>query len=245
MKALIVDDELLARALIKKHLSRFPQFTQIEECSDAISALKTLNNYSPDVLFLDIQMPEISGMEMLEIADVKAQVVFTTAYDNYAVEAFEKNAIDYLLKPISEQRFDSCVEKLLQNVGAKEETINDKIKDVQISEAYLNRIVIKENSEIHFIPLDQISYMEAYDDYVKFYTTQGKMFIKHKTMKSLERTLNPKDFVRIHRSYIIRIDQITKIEPYEKDKLIAILKDKSRLPISKTGHTKLKNAIGI
>lgn len=243
VKTVIVDDEKLAREIIKKYLSGNDSFEVAAECSNGFEAIKKINEINPGLIFLDIQMPKINGFEMLELLDNPPVIIFTTAYDQYALKAFEVNAVDYLLKPYSHERFNESLDKALfylNNKGKQKEVIKNLIKHDEKNIEYLERIIVKNGQEINIIPADQIRFIEAQDDYVMFYTDSGK-FLKQKTMKFFEEHLNPKDFIRIHRSYIAAISRIKKIDLIEKETYKVILEEGIDLPVSKSGYDKLKN----
>lgn len=241
-KAIIIDDEPLAREIIKKYLMQFPDIEILTECSNGFEGIKAINEKKPDMLFLDIQMPKINGFEMLELLDELPVVVFTTAYDQYAIKAFEINAADYLLKPFSEDRFHEAIDKALLFLKSKEksdEIVNNVVKQFNNKNEYLERVVIKTGSKIAVIPVDKIQWIEAQDDYVMVYTDDGK-YLKQKTMKFFEDKLSPNDFIRIHRSYIVNITKIKQIELFEKESYRVLLHSGQTLPVSKTGYAKLK-----
>jgi two-component system LytT family response regulator len=244
IKVIIIDDEKLGRELIKKYLSANSGIEIAAECSNGFEGLKKINELKPDIIFLDIQMPKINGFEMLELIDDHPVIVFTTAYDQYAIKAFEINAVDYLLKPFSLERFNEALTKAffyLKNKSNQREIINNLVKHSENKDEYLERIVIKDGSKISIVPAVNVKYIEAQDDYVMIYAEEGK-FLKQKTMQFFETHLNPKDFVRIHRSYIIAIKAITKIELLEKETYQVKLADVF-LPVSKNGYKKLKEII--
>lgn len=240
-KVLIVDDEPLARAIIKNYLQDFPQLELVGECGDGFEAVKAIAEKQPDLLFLDIQMPRINGFELLEIVNDPPSVIFTTAFDEYALKAFEVHALDYLLKPFSQERFAVAVEKWLSTGTMPKttaETVHYQLPDEQ------HRIVIKDGTEIRIIPVADIHYVEAYDDYVKIYTSNGK-HLKKATMTHFEQRLPAHTFMRIHRSYILNLQELTRIESFEKNSYIAILKSGARLAISRNAYGDLKTALGI
>lgn len=244
-KVIIIDDEKLGREIIKKYLSSFPQFTLAAECSNGFEGIKQINEHHPDLIFLDIQMPKITGFEMLELLEKPPFIIFTTAYDQYAIKAFEVNAIDYLLKPFSLERFNEAVNKALEKISGKENAapeINKLIIHNAGNINYLERIIIKDGPEVSIVPVDSILFIEAQDDYVMIHT-QDKKYIKQQTMKYLEEHLNPEDFIRIHRSFITAVAQITKIELLEKETYQIRLKNNKSLPVSKSGYDKLKKIL--
>lgn len=246
MKALIIDDEPLARMIVQEYLQDYPQIQVVQECNDGFEGAKAIQQYQPDLIFLDIQMPKINGFEMLELIEGPPPVIFTTAFDEYALKAFEAHAVDYLLKPFSKDRFDKAMEKFLNQSTRTIQQQNTQalLQSVGETSATLNRIVVKTAGKIKIIPLPEIHYLEASDDYVKIHTKEG-IYLKNKTMGFFEKTLDPQMFVRTHRSYIVNIQEITRLDPYEKENHVAILKSGTKIPVSKSGYTKLKAILGI
>jgi two-component system LytT family response regulator len=244
IKTVIVEDEKLARDLVRDYLSKHDDFEIIGEYEDGFSGLKAINELKPDLVFLDIQMPKLTGFEMLEVLEHHPAIVFTTAYDQYAIKAFEHNALDYLLKPYSTERFGEALEKARERIGAGEDqqSISNLIEQKDQQEDSIHRVVVKSRSKIHVIPVETIHYIEAQDDYVMIYTAESK-HLKQKTMKYFESHLPGEDFVRIHRSYIVRISEISQMQLYEKESYIVILKNGVKLPVSKTGLPKLKSKL--
>jgi two-component system LytT family response regulator len=245
MKALIIDDELLARSLVKEYLQSYPAIELVQECSDGFEGIKAIQQHEPDLIFLDIQMPKINGFEMLELIEQPPAVIFTTAFEEFAIKAFEAHAVDYLLKPFSKARFDKAIQKWQQQNPGERRTDTDKlVSTVNLTPAQQNRVVVKNNGKIKIIPTVNIQYLEAADDYVKIHTSEG-VFLKNKTMGYFEQTLEAQNFIRIHRSWLVNVQLITRIEPYEKENHLAVLSIGVRLPVSKSGYTKLKEALGI
>jgi two-component system, LytTR family, response regulator len=243
IRTIIVEDEELARNLLKSFLKDAENIELIAECENGFEGVKMINELKPDLVFLDIQMPKITGFELLELLDHKPHIIFATAYDQYALKAFEYNAADYLLKPYSKERLMEAIEKVaerIKNEGAVSD-VAEKVSDYP-KEEFLDRIVVKDRHKIHIIPVDQVRYIESMDDYVMIYTQEGR-YMKQKTMKYLESALNPKDFVRIHRSYIVKVEEINEIQQYEKESYIVILHDKTKLKVSKTGYKNLKDIL--
>ena len=246
MKAIIIDDEPLARSLVQEYLATFPHIEVVQECSDGFEGIKAIAQHQPDLLFLDIQMPKINGFEMLELLEQPPAVIFTTAFDEFAIKAFDAHAIDYLLKPFSQERFNKAVEKWQQQQDQAEAVKNTQalLQTVTASATHQDRIVVKIGTKIRIIPEPDILYLEADDDYIKVYTPDGA-FLKSKTMSYFENHLDPNKFLRVHRSYMLQLDQITRIEPYEKDSHIAILKSGAKVPVSRSGYAKLKQVLGL
>lgn len=246
-RALIIDDEPLARMVVLEYLQNFPQIEVIQECNDGFEGLKAIQQHQPDLVFLDVQMPKINGFEMLELVEQQPAVIFTTAFDEYAIKAFEAHAVDYLLKPFNKDRFNKAIEKYLSQAptAASPKQTEQVLEAVAAnSPAQHERIVVKTGTKVKIIPVQDVQYLAADDDYVSVYTAEGS-FLKNKTMNFFELMLDPKHFVRVHRSYIIAINQITRIDPYEKDAHLAILKSGAKIPVSKTGYVKLKQVLGI
>lgn len=246
-RALIIDDEPLARMVVKEYLQNFSEIELIQECNDGFEGLKAIQQHQPDLIFLDVQMPKINGFEMLELVEQPPAVIFTTAFDEYAIKAFEAHAVDYLLKPFSKDRFNKAIEKYLATAPEKhtpkqtEELLETAASQ---SPAQHERIVVKTGTKVKIIPVSDVEYLQADDDYVSVFTHEGS-YLKNKTMNFFEQTLDARQFVRVHRSYIIAIQQITRIDPYEKDAHLAILKSGAKIPVSKTGYVKLKQVLGI
>lgn len=243
LRTIIVEDEELARNLMKSFLSDNEAIELIAECENGFEGVKQINDLKPDLVFLDIQMPKITGFELLELLEHKPQIIFATAYDQYALKAFDYNAADYLLKPYSKDRLDEAIQKVQERIRTegKESDVAEKVSDFPKDE-YLERVVVKDRHKIHIAPVDAVRYIESMDDYVMIYTTEGR-WMKQKTMKYFERALDPKNFVRIHRSYIVRVDEIEEIQQYEKESYIVILHDKTKLKVSKTGYKNLKGIL--
>lgn len=246
IKAIIIDDEPLARSLVQEYLRQHPAISVVQECNDGFEGVKAIQQWQPDLVFLDIQMPKINGFEMLELIEQPPAVIFTTAFDEYAIKAFENNAIDYLLKPFSQERFDKALHKWLDQHGQA----GVKSDPVPLLEAasqqgpQSQRIVVKTGGRIRIIPLEDIHYLEAADDYVKIHTKDG-VHLKNKTMSHFEKVLDPSLFVRSHRSYFVNVQLITRLDPYEKESYSALLTTGARVPVSKTGYAKLRTVLGL
>lgn len=245
IKAIIIDDEPLARSIVREYLQQHADIEILQECNDGFEGVKAITQHKPDLIFLDIQMPKINGFEMLELIDQPPAVIFTTAFDEYAMKAFETHAIDYLLKPFSKERFDKALQKWQQQNQSEVKSVQQVVVNEEIRQPEeRNRIVVKEAGNIRIIPVHEVQYLEAYDDYVKIYTAK-EMFLKKKTMGFYEQSLDASLFVRVHRSYMIQLNQLTRIEPLEKDSHVALLKSGVRIPLSKSGYTKLKSVLGL
>lgn len=240
--AIIIDDEALARENIKNHLDDFSEIKVVAECANGFEGFKAINEHQPQLVFLDIQMPKINGFEMLELIDNRPAIIFTTAFDEYALKAFEKGAVDYLLKPFPKERFNQAIKKYLsQEKNYTGKAVEEFTIDMPERQ---NRIVVKDKDNIRIIPVEDIRYIEANDDYVMIYT-EAKKHLKKATMQLLEKSLNPNQFIRVHRSYLININQLSKIEPYGKNNHIGILRQGAKIPISRSGYALLKDKLGI
>ncbi len=245
IKTIIIDDEKLARDLLVNYLSDFREIEIIKECENGFEGLKAINELNPDLIFLDIQMPKIDGFEMLELLEDKPEIIFTTAYDQYAIKAFEHNAVDYLLKPFSRDRLNKAVSTVFERLKlskSKKLPFEELANEIKKPEEKLSRVVVKKGSEIHILPVDSIIYFEAQDDYVMMYTENAR-FLKQKTMKYYESNLDTSQFVRVHRSYIVNIKEIAKLELYDKESYLVILKSGQKLKSSKSGYKKLKEVL--
>ena len=243
-KAILIDDEPLARQLIKTLLNAYPQVEVVAECGDGFEGFKAIQEHNPDLIFLDIQMPRLNGFEMLELIDNPPAVIFTTAFDEYALKAFEAHAVDYLLKPIGKDRFEKAIQKWLPQAGTQEAVAPvAALLENNVYEGYQHRIVVKDNGLILIIPASDIYYIEANDDYIKIVTKDGS-YLKKSTLSHIEQTLDPQQFVKVHRSYIVPVTQLMRIEPYEKESHIALLHCGAKVLVSKSGMAKLKTLLG-
>lgn len=245
MKVLIIDDEPLARSMVKEYLLHYPEMEILQECGDGFEGLKAIQLHQPDLIFLDIQMPKINGFEMLELVDHPPLIIFTTAFEAFAIKAFETHAVDYLLKPFSRERFDKAIQKLKQlDAKTADAATAAVLEEAGQNPMQQNRVVVKDGNKIKIIPITQIQYLEAADDYVKIVTPDGS-FLKKKTMGYFEQSMQSFGFVRIHRSFIVNTALITRIDAHEKESHLVLLSNGARLPVSKTGYAKLKNLLGI
>jgi two-component system, LytTR family, response regulator len=250
MRAVIADDEELARGILREYLARVesgnePRIEIVAECTNGFEAVKACAEWKPDVLFLDIQMPKLDGFEVLELIEPEVAVVFVTAFDQYAMRAFDAAAVDYLLKPFGMERFKTALEKVRRRVGElRPASLPEALKTAARPEgAHLERIVVKDGAKVHVIPVGKLDYAEAQDDYVAL-RSDGKSWLKHQTIAGLEASLDPKRFVRLHRSYLVNVERIARIDPNTKDTWMAVLTDGSKIPVSRGGYTKFNSLIG-
>jgi len=245
IKAILIDDEPLARSIVKEYLKEYPQIDIVQECDNGFEGVKAIMQHQPNIIFLDIQMPRINGFEMLELIENPPAIIFTTAYDEYAIRAFETHAVDYLLKPFSRERFNKAIQKCLHDQNISSNANTEALLDTTAqSPAQNHRVVVKIAGKIKIIPIHDITYLEAADDFVKIHTREGS-YLKNKTMNHFEKVLDPQQFVRTHRSYIVSVQEINRIDPYEKDNHVAVLRSGASIPVSKTGYAKLKTVLGL
>jgi two-component system, LytTR family, response regulator len=242
-KALIVDDEELARKLLREMLADHPEIEIVAECGNGMETVKAAAEHKPDLLFLDVQMPKLTGFDVLELIERdKVGVIFVTAYDQYAMKAFEVHAVDYLLKPFSRERFEAALERAKHQKPKKDVDAAELAATARPAGEYAERIVVKDGTKVTLIPVPKLDYAEALDDYVSL-VSEGKKHLKQQTISGLEMALDPKLFVRIHRSYLVNLERVTRIEPYGKDSKIAILTNGVRLPVSRAGYARMKTLL--
>jgi len=242
IKVLIIDDEQLARDLLKSYLSKDSRLEIVGECSNGFEGVLTIQELKPDLVFLDIQMPKITGFEMLELLTDPPVIIFSTAYEEFAIRAFEANAVDYLLKPYPLGRVQVAVEKALKQIqsgGGNKEELENLSQAHDEKSGLLTRIVVKSGSKIKIIPVETIDYLESEDDFVMIYCKEGH-FLKQKTMKYFENHLDPQKFIRIHRSCLVNSAQIAEIQQYGKESWMLLTKNGAKLKISKSGYLALK-----
>lgn len=242
IRTVIVDDEELARQMLREFLSQHPEIEIVAECANGFEAVKAVTELKPDLLFLDIQMPKLDGFEVLELIGTEMAIVFVTAYDEYALRAFEIHAVDYLLKPFGAERFGTALQRVKQRLGGKLPPATELSSSARPPAQYAERIVVRDGTRVHIIPAAKLDYAQAQDDYVGL-NAEGKTHLKQQTISSLESALNPNQFVRIHRSYIVNLEKVTKIEPYSKDDHVVVLANGTQLPVSRSGYTRLQGLL--
>ena len=236
---LIVDDEDLARLVLRELIETHLELEVVAECANGFAAVKAVTDHKPNLIFLDVQMPKLTGFDVLELIGTETPVIFVTAYDQYAMRAFEVHAVDYLLKPIGRERFEAALERAKSRLGEKMPPPPELAAAARPPKQFLERIVVRDGTRITLIPVGKLDYAEAQDDYVAL-ASEGKKHLKQQTIASLETCLDPDRFVRVHRSYLVNFERVARIEPYGKDSRLAILADGTRLPVSKTGFARLK-----
>jgi two-component system LytT family response regulator len=245
IRVAIVDDERAARDALREYLSAEPDVEIVAECANGFEAVKAVANLRPDLLLLDVQMPKLDGFEVLELVGHETAVIFTTAYDEYALRAFEVHAIDYLLKPFGPERLHEALGRARERLArppVEAPAATDVAATARPPGAWLSRIVIRDGAEVHVVPLDKVDYVEAQDDYVGVRTGE-RTLLKEQTMADLERQLDPRRFVRIHRSVLLNLDRLVRLEPAGKDSRMAVLRDGRRLPVSRSGYARLQELL--
>jgi len=244
LKAVLVDDEELARGYLRELLASHPEIMVVAECANGFEAVKAIAETSPDLLFLDVQMPKLDGFEVLELIEPSQApvVIFVTAYDRYAMRAFDAHAVDYLLKPFSAQRFERPLERARARLGERR-TLPEIAPEARPAGERPQRMVVKDATRVHVIPIARLDYVAAQDDYVALHS-EGKSYLKQQPIAAVEALLDPACFVRIHRSAIVNLERVARIEPYGKESRMAILTDGTRLPVSRSGYARLLEVMG-
>lgn len=242
IRTIIVDDEELARQVLRELLAAHPEIEIVAECANGFEAVKAIGELKPDLLFLDIQMPKLDGFEVLDLTGTEMAIVFTTAYDEYALKAFEVHAVDYLLKPFGAERFESALRQARQKLG-RTTPVSELAQAARAPGEFAERIVVRDGTRVHIIPVEKLDYAEAQDDYIAL-ASEGRKHLKQQTIGSLEASLDPTRFLRIHRSYVVNLERIAKIEPFGKDSRVAVLKDGTQLPVSRSGYLRFCEVLG-
>ena len=239
LRIVIADDEPLARAVVREYAAADPELEVVAECGNGFEAVKAVADHKPDLVLLDVQMPKLDGFEVLELIGRDVAVIFITAYDRYAMKAFEAHAVDYLLKPFRPERLQTAVERARQRIGAPGPSPSELAAAAREPEHYASRVVVKDGTKVHVIPVERLDYAEAQDDYVALHS-EGRSHLKQQTIAHLEAALDPRQFVRIHRSYLVNLARVERIEPYSKDSRVAVLQGGAQLPVSRAGYERLK-----
>jgi len=236
---LIVDDEELARKVLRELLTEHGEVEIVAECKNGLEAVKGVSEHQPDLLFLDVQMPKLTGFDVLELIGTDVSVIFVTAYDEYAMKAFEVHAVDYLLKPVGKERLAAALQRVRARSSKKRPAPAELSTAARPAGQFAERLVVKDGTRVTLIPVVKLDYAEAQDDYVAL-ASEGRKHLKQQTIASLEAALDPKQFVRIHRSYVVNLERVTRIEPYGKDSRVAVLSSGVRLPVSRAGYGRLQ-----
>ena len=238
LRVAIVDDEALARAVVREYLTALPAIEVVAECTNGFEAVKAVADLQPDLLFLDVQMPKLDGFEVIELVGRDVAVIFVTAYDQYALHAFEVHAVDYLLKPFSAERLAEAIARARERIGRGEKTPSGLVETARSAQPPSGRVLVRDGSRVHVLPVAKISFVQAQDDYAAFFC-DGKEYLKEQTLTDVESSLDPAKFVRIHRSYLLNLDWLARVELDERENRIAVLTDGKRLPVSRAGYTRL------
>ncbi|MFC0168630.1 LytR/AlgR family response regulator transcription factor [Pseudoduganella danionis] len=243
MRIIIVDDEMLARGVVREYLAEHPDVEVVAECANGFEAVKAITELAPDLVFLDIQMPKLDGFEVAELAGNKTRYIFATAFDQYAIKAFDFHALDYLLKPFSQQRFDQALAHARANLAASgaagDAAVANMVKEAVARQRPLGRVLIRDGAKVHVITCDKIDVIEAQDDYVQI-RSEGRNYLKNQRMAELEEQLDGEQFMRIHRSWIVNIACVERIEQATRDSYVAVLRDGSKVPVSRSGYQKIR-----
>jgi two-component system LytT family response regulator len=243
LRVAVVDDEPLARTVLCEYLAAEPHVDVVAQCANGFEAVKAVAELTPDLLLLDVQMPKLDGFEVLDLVGRDVAVVFTTAYDQYALRAFEVHAVDYLLKPISAERLSEALARVRERLGRGERaTSPGAMAAARPREGHANRVLVRDGPRVHVIPVDKIDYVQAQDYYVCF-RSEGKDYLKEQTLADVETSLDPKVFVRIHRSYLLNLARLVRVDQDERENRVAVLTDGRRLPVSRAGYTRLNSLL--
>jgi two-component system LytT family response regulator len=240
---MLVDDEAPARSLLREYLGAHADVEIVAECTNGFEAVKAAGEHAPDLVFLDVQMPKLDGFEVLELLEPRPAVVFCTAYDEFALKAFEVNAVDYLLKPFGRERLAAALERVRERratpASAPAPSAAALANAAREPGRFTERLLVKDGANVHVVTLDQLDYLEAQDDYVAIHAG-GKSWLKHATLAEVAAGLDPGRFVRVHRSYVVPVDRIARLELYAKDSRVAFLRDGRELPVSRAGYARLR-----
>jgi two-component system, LytTR family, response regulator len=242
LRAVIVDDEDLARQVLGEYLAPHSEIEIVAQCANGFEAVKAVAELKPDLVFLDIQMPKLDGFEVLELLDPAPAIIFVTAHDNHAIRAFEVHAVDYLLKPVGAERFEAALARVKERLAANPSRAPSPAELAAAARPpsqHLDRIPVRDGTSVVIIPVAKLDYVEAQDDYVAL-ASQGKKHLKQQTISSLEAALDPSRFLRIHRSYIVNLERVARVEPYGKDSYVVVLTDRVQLPVSRAGYSRLR-----
>ncbi|GGY42702.1 DNA-binding response regulator [Pseudoduganella albidiflava] len=243
MRLIVVDDEPLARGVAREYLAAHPDIEIVAECANGFEAVKAITELAPDLVLLDIQMPKLDGFEVAELVGGKTRLIFATAFDQYAIRAFEIHALDYLLKPFSQERFDKALAHARASLASALPRQEAAVREAAAArDRPLGRVLIRDGAKVHVIRAEAIAWIEAQDDYVQIHAG-GKAYLKNGALGELEAQLDPGRFLRIHRSYLVNVEHVARIEPAGRDSHAAILADGTRLPISRSGYQKIRGAM--
>jgi two-component system LytT family response regulator len=242
LRVIVVDDEMPARMALVQALSTMPDVTLVAQCANGFDAVKAVTETKPDAVLLDVHMPKLDGFDVLELIGRDVPVIFVTAHDEFAIRAFEVHAVDYLLKPVSPERLRTALDRVRDRGRGAASSPAQVRASMRRPGDVLERIVIRDGPQVHVIPVDRVDYVEAQDDYVGF-RTGGRTLLKEQTMAEVEAEMDPRRFVRIHRSYLLNVERLARVELYAKDSRVAILQDGTKLPVSRSGYQRLQQLL--
>lgn len=242
IRVMIVDDEMLARSVLRELLEPNAEVEIVAECANGFEAVKAFSDHKPDLILLDVQMPKLDGFEVLELIGNEVATVFVTAFDAYAMRAFEVHAVDYLLKPFTRERLDTAVDRARQRIGQKSVSGGELAAAARGPRQYLERVIARDGAKVHIIPIEKLDFVEAQEDYIAL-RSDGKTVLKQQTISSLEESLDPDKFVRIHRSYVVNIERVSRVEPYGKNSKLAVLTTGDKLAVSRSGYARLEELL--
>jgi len=244
LRVIMVDDEEPARRLLREYLEDIPGVSIVAECGNGFEAVKAVAEHEPDLMLLDIQMPKLDGFEVVELLERDLPIIFITAHDEHALRAFEVHAVDYLLKPYSAQRLAEALERARERIGRGDApaSLDELVSAARTDGGDLERVLVRDGSDVRVIPTEEVDYIEARDDAVAIHVG-GESHLKAQRLSTLEERLDPKRFIRVHRSFILNIDRLRSIELYAKDSRIAILEDGTKVPVSRSGYSRLRELL--
>lgn len=244
LRVLIVDDEAPARALLREYLGAQAGVEVVSECANGFEAVRAIGELAPDLVLLDVQMPKLDGFEVLELLEHRPAVVFVTAYDEYALRAFEVHAVDYVLKPVGRERLAEALARVRARLGAATPAPSPLVlaSAARPPGRFLERVLVKDGPNVHVIPVDRVDWIEAQDDYAAI-RADGKTHLKPQPLAELAAALDPARFVRVHRRWVLNVERLARLELYAKDSRVAILKDGKQLPVSRAGYARLKELL--
>jgi len=244
LRVAIVDDEALARGVLREYLASLTGVEVVAECANGFEAVKAVAELAPDLLLLDVQMPKLNGFEVLELVGRDVAVIFTTAHDAYALQAFEVHAVDYLMKPFSAERLAAAVDRARARLARREPSPPPGLgAAVKPAPGTTTRVLVRDGARVDVIPIDQIDFIQAQDDYVA-YMARGRQYLKEQTLAEVEASLDPARFVRVHRSYVINLERLTRVDLDERENRVALLTTGDRVPVSRSGHARLTERLG-
>ena len=247
IRTVIVDDEAPARGLLREYLGAEPDVEVVAECANGFEALKRIGEVAPDLVLLDVQMPKLDGFEVLELLEHRPAVVFVTAYDEYALKAFEVHAVDYVMKPVGRERLAEAIRQVRARLASATAAAPGPSPMALAAAArapghFTERVLVKDGANVHVIPVERVDWIEAQDDYAAIHS-EGKTYLKSQTVAEIAAGLDPARFVRIHRSYVLNVERLARLELYAKDSRVAYLKDGRELPVSRAGYARLRELL--